>query len=372
MRTIPLLTAAALVGCLAGGTGAAAAVQVHAVSGGESASAIAARYYGDKELGDLLLRYNGRSGTVIRAGEKLRIPICEVHRVGAGDTWSVLSTKYLGKTSKFATLAALNGLKPDHVLRPGEPIVIPVVISHKLGRGESLASLAERFYRDPKAAGVLQTFNNLDDPRRLSVGQTVEIPLVSFVSKKNRAAGILQNKPAPAGPAAAGRKDTPKTAAAKAPAQEPKATAARQPAASAARKTPAPALPAVTLPQVDTSRKAPEASPTPAAAAAPQQAARPRDLDKEIAEASKAFAEGDYARARHLLESLHKRARAGGSDEEKARVASLLAFVYIAYDMNDEACTAYRSFSSSTRKPGLDPDLVSPKIRDTLSRCKKG
>jgi LysM repeat protein len=320
------LTLAALATSLAAGIGATAGERSHPVRSGESASSIAKRYYGDVELGDFLLRYNGKAGTVIRAGEKLRIPYCEVHRVGRGDSWSSLATKYLGKTQAYPALAALNGLTPEDVLQVGEQIVIPVVLSYQLERGDALAPLAERFYSDPNLADLLQRFNEVDDPRRLSVGETVKIPLVSIRLRKSPEAELPRKKPAPVRQAHATPKDPPK--------------------AIAPPKAAAPELP---TPQ-------PPASPSPR-------------LDKDIRDASKAFAEGDYARARQLLESLREQALTGEIDGEKADVLRLLAFVYVAFDMRAEACVAYRSLPELTAETTLDPDLVSPKIRETLSHC---
>ena len=71
-------------------------------------------------------------------------------------------------------------MPPEKPLAIGTEIVFPVVLEHALARGESLAILAKRYYGDNARADILQRFNAIDDPRRLSVGETVEIPLVSF------------------------------------------------------------------------------------------------------------------------------------------------------------------------------------------------
>ena len=152
----------------------------HRVAPGESASSIAARYYADYELADLLLSYNGKPGTVIRVGESLKIPVCDEHVVQAGDTWSALAQRYLGRADGWPAVAILNGLLPEQPLRVGQRLVFPVVLDHVLRSGESLAGLAQRFYGDTKRSDVLRRFNAIDDPRRLSVGQTVGIPLVAF------------------------------------------------------------------------------------------------------------------------------------------------------------------------------------------------
>lgn len=300
----------------------AAGEKTHTVRGGESASSIARQYYGSAELGDFLLRYNERAGTVIRAGEDLRIPYCEVHRVAKGDSWSTLAMRYLGRAQVHPALAALNGATKGGVLRAGESIVIPVVLSHRLERGDTLASIAERYYGGADLDDLLQAFNEIEDPRRLSIGETVKVPLVS-----------IRLREAP-----------PKDAV------EPAAVVARR----AEPEAPAPEVPA----------------PEPIALEPPAYRPPPVSLfESEIHDAGRAFAEGDYEGARRLLESLRDRTRSAGSDAEKAEVLRLLAFVYVAFDMRPEACAAFESMARFTAETSLDPDLVSPKIRDALSRC---
>jgi len=153
----------------------------HTVRGGEYASLIAEKYYGDVEVADLLLSYNGKGGTVIHPGESMRVPYCDVHRVQPGETWTGLARQYLGRASAYPTIAVLNGLEPERSLHVGQRIVMPVVVVHELARGESLAVLADRFYGDTRMARLLERFNDIDDPRRLSVGTKIEVPLVSLL-----------------------------------------------------------------------------------------------------------------------------------------------------------------------------------------------
>jgi LysM repeat protein len=152
----------------------------HTVAPGESASGIAKKYYGNFDLTPLLLAYNGRGSTVLQPGEVLRIPYCEVHRVKRGDSWSVLSRRYLKGVSNYAVVAELNGMLPEKPLQPGDEIVFPVFLEHRLERGETLAALAQRYYGQPRQGRLLQESNRLDDPRRLSVGETVQVPLLDF------------------------------------------------------------------------------------------------------------------------------------------------------------------------------------------------
>ena len=159
---------------------ASAGERTHTVAPGESASSIAKKYYGNFDLTPLLLAYNGRESTVLQPGETLRIPYCEVHRVKRGDSWSALSHRYLKGKSNYAVVAELNDMLPEKPLQPGDEIVFPVFLDHRLERGETLGALAERYYGQPSLGRLLQESNVLDNPRRLSVGETVQIPLLDF------------------------------------------------------------------------------------------------------------------------------------------------------------------------------------------------
>ena len=314
-----LVHLAVLGACLAAPATAVSGQRIHTVRPGESASSIAKRYYGEFELGGLLLKYNGKSGTVIQAGEKLRVPYCELHRVKRGDTWSALAQRYLERASVYPAVAALNGLSPQQPLKVGNRIVFPVVLSHRLERGDTLAVLAERFYGDTELSHVLQSFNRIDDPRRLSVGETLEIPLISLQMRK---IGVSKARTVAATPVR------------EKPARGQKKEATRHETESATGSPPA----------------------------------RFKD---ELHAASEAFIDGDYDRARGLLEPLGDRVGSGGSDVDKAEYWRLLTFVYVAFDLPGETCAAYRSLAELSAGIRLDPDLVSPKIRDQLSRCRK-
>ena len=308
----------------------------HRVRNGESASAIARDYYGDLEAGELLLLYNGKTGTVIHVGDTLKVPYTAVHTVKAGDAWSAIAQKYLGRPSAYPTIARLNGLTPGQPLRIGGRILIPAIIPYQLQRGESLSLLADRFYGDHKQSGVLQQFNDIADPRRLSPGQALEIPVVSLLLLKDR-------RPAPA--------STKSSTGAK------KTAAVKKPATATTSSKSAPA-----------SKPGPTTSPV----AAITKSAPEHRFTRQLGAAQRAFRRGDFARARASLEALEKRIAAEGTPSDKAELWRQLTFVYVAFELADETCTAYGRFRRGALDMSFDPDVVSPKIRRAVSACAAG
>jgi LysM repeat protein len=284
----------------------------HTVAAGESASAIAKTYYGDFELTPLLLAFNGRAKPDLQPGETLRIPYCEVHRVKRGDSWSALSHRYLKGKSNYAVVAELNGMLPEKPLQPGDEIVFPVFLDHRLERGETLGALAERYYGQPSLGRLLQESNVLDNPRRLSVGETVQIPLLDFKltapvkAKKIETAQVKKPEPV---------------------------------------------------------QKKPEPKP-------PEQPAEPPvRFARELSSARELFQAGEFEESRNLLESIRGDIGSSSPAAEQAEHAGLLAFVYVAFDLSAEACEVYGSIADLPPARELDPEMVSPRIRETLSGC---
>ena len=111
---------AALVATVAG-----AGERVHVVRPGESVSSIAKANYGSFEQVELLLRYNGKSDPQIKPGERLKVPVSEIHEVRPGDTWSELAERYLAEPSAYPVIALLNGMSSDAPLNVGTSMGAP-------------------------------------------------------------------------------------------------------------------------------------------------------------------------------------------------------------------------------------------------------
>ena len=64
-----------------------------------------------------------------------------------------------------------------------------------LRRGETLAGLAESYYGTVTASDVLLRFNTIDDPTRLSTGQTIRVPLLAFPAADPRRSDVAKPPP---------------------------------------------------------------------------------------------------------------------------------------------------------------------------------
>ena len=306
----------------------AAMEKIHLVSPGDSASKIAKIYYGSFRATDALLVYNDRSSTRLSAGDRLKVPFCPRHRVRAGDTWSALTERYLGQGEAYDTVARLNGLSSRAPLQVGQEIVFPVVKRHRLRRGETLDRLSERFMGSTVFADVLARFNGVDDPRRLVVGTELRVPMMDFVPLGREGKHAVARK---------------------VPAKDAAAPATKK--AGSTKTTGATKKTAAT--------KSRPKSATPKA---------PRFATK-LERAMEDYESGRYAEAFNAFRQMERVVDRQGTDAERSTLWRGLTFVYVAYDRGEDACAAYRRWCEVGGAPRLDPDRISPRIRQQIRGC---
>lgn len=309
-------------------TGAIGGERSHAVRSGDSASAIAKRYCGDHAAAAMLLAYNGRDDALLHPGETLRVPHPDEHVVRAGDSWSVLTRRYLGRTDAWRVVAELNGMPPESALRVGERLHFPFVLPYRLGRGESLATVADRFYGDERRGELLREFNRIDDPRRLAVGQRIEVPLL-----------------------------------------DPRCLAAAERDEKALKSPPA----TVSVPRADqqasTTGERPEVQRPTSETIAPRAVEAPSRFAASLDSVQALWERGEFDEVRERLEGMRSTVEDSGSPEERIRLWRLLGFVYVAFDRPSDACDAVRALHAAGGDARLDADLVSPKIRAAFDDC---
>jgi len=307
----------------------------HRVRRGDTVAELATRYYGSKERAEALARLND-VGDIrnLSVGRVLRIPLGVSYRVRAGDTPSELAERHLGGASRHAALMELNGMSGRAALGAGEQIEIPVVLEHKVGDGETLGVVAQRYYGDAGRAGWLAAFNGISRPDAIERGTRLEVPVTGWVPA--RAA-----RPAPAATAKAAGTPASSTR----PAAQPPASAASRPAASERKQASA------------------ERKPAPAAEKKPA-SQRP---DPAVERALVLYSRGDYRKAADLLDAALESGALEGSEKGRA----LRHRAYCAVATGDRG-TARRTFQALLRHdPRWKPDPLedSPKIRQVFSEA---
>ena len=270
----------------------------------------------------------------------------ETYSVRTGDTATTIATAQYGDPRLGDLLLAYNE-RPAGEVRPGQSLALPRCRTHRATKGETWSSLADIWLGRSSFGPILAELNGASADRALRVGERVVIPVV------------LEHKLVP--------KESLSSLATRFYGDPRKTTILQSFNRVASGKAPAPGtivgipLTAFVVKTPQVAAKAPEPSPSPAMAPAPARFTDP------LRAAEMDFVYGDYDRARTALEELRASVASSGSVSDRRELSRLLAFTYVALDRRADACTAY----SAAPPPALelDPDLVSPKIREVLASC---
>jgi LysM repeat protein len=151
----------------------------HIVQPGETLAQIAQRTYGDSKHETVLVGANAldvQGGSAIIAGMRIEVPAPGYHRVSEGETWGELAVTYLGDAKRQDVLARANAAVSWVPPVVGQEIVIPPVLAHIAGEGESTVTLARRYYGDANRAWELDQYN-AKKPGALRRGDVVLVPM---------------------------------------------------------------------------------------------------------------------------------------------------------------------------------------------------
>jgi LysM repeat protein len=156
----------------------------HIVKPGETLAQIADRVYGDSRIEVVLVGANAldvQGGTVIAVGMRLEVPAPGHHTVMQGETWPELSLSWLGsdRVARSDLLARSN--KGVAWVPPveGQEIEIPAVITYIAGEGETVNSIARRFWGDPNLGWELNIYNGREGVT-VKRGELVLVPMTGL------------------------------------------------------------------------------------------------------------------------------------------------------------------------------------------------
>ncbi len=139
----------------------------HVVKPGEALAHVAERVYGDAKLEAVLVGANAldvQGGSVIAPGMRLEVPAPGHHTVLQGETWAELSLSWLGSSDgpRQELLAHANKGVPWVPPVEGQEIEIPAVITYIAGDGETVNTIAARFWGEANRGWELNSYNHRD------------------------------------------------------------------------------------------------------------------------------------------------------------------------------------------------------------------
>ncbi|MFO0712077.1 MAG: LysM domain-containing protein [Sandaracinus sp.] len=156
---------------------------VHVVREGETLASIAQRYYGDPRRESVLVAENGletQGGVPIVIGLRLVIPAVAYHRVGAGETWASIAERYYGASTRAFVIQEANPSVEGSQPAEGAELLVPYPLRHVADQRATVQRVAQQYFDDARAANVIRRFNNLRGTR-LTRGQVILVPLADLV-----------------------------------------------------------------------------------------------------------------------------------------------------------------------------------------------
>jgi hypothetical protein len=166
---------------LCGVTGHAQAF-THTVTEKDTLASIAERYYGRIQFEKLLVAANdldARGGSPIVRGMRLEVPALGHRIVRQGETWDSLAAELLGSPKRSDVLSLANDSSPWLTPEEGAEIIVPFNLRVLPDAGDTLITIAYRFYGDMNRAWVLDRYNLLNG-RKLQPGDVVLVPLTEL------------------------------------------------------------------------------------------------------------------------------------------------------------------------------------------------
>ncbi len=152
------------------------APQQYTVQSGDTLRSIARRFYENRTLWTLIRDANpGIDPTDLRIGQQLQIPFGQQYTVQSGDTFSNIAQRIYNNSDWRALIQDANpGINPNN-LQIGQQLQIPFGLEYTVRPGDTLRSIAQKFYGDSSLWTLILNANPGINPNDLQVGRQLQI-----------------------------------------------------------------------------------------------------------------------------------------------------------------------------------------------------
>ncbi|TNF48260.1 LysM peptidoglycan-binding domain-containing protein, partial [bacterium] len=100
------------------------------------------------------------------------------HTVQKGESLTSIAAKFYGDREHFREIALYNDITDPRLIRPGQRIKLPYSRMVTLGRGESLSMVAKKEWGNAKLYPILAAANGLRSPEAVSAGTRLVVPVM--------------------------------------------------------------------------------------------------------------------------------------------------------------------------------------------------
>ncbi len=271
-----------------------------------------------------------------------------VHNTAPGETLASIAQRYYGVPELGESLRVHNSLSAGR-LTPGSVIEIPLADDHEIVAGEDWGTLADRYWGDRELGPALAL---LVEPAgaTLEAGTRVQVPaLVDHRVRRGENLAVLTRRSY--GRRSHGDAERIQALALLNGIDQPNRLGVGQPLR----------LPVLgELPGEGAPVRGPVLLPDPPNVSA---AGPPRpDLSQSLADAVDAYYQGEFDAAREALEALRPDLLAFGTERQQRTLLSYLLLVHVAFDDAAAACASWAELRGRLDDATLDADLFSPKV----------
>ena len=201
---------------------------LHKIKWGDTLSDLAKKYYGKSNKWRVIAEHNNfENNTVLKVGQIIQIPMLDgkeyrvnttqiksvtkkfdrdyiKHSIKPGETLSDVAKIYYDSYSKWRILAKFNGLRKNTQLKVDQIVKVPKIegmmltdkskkrntvasgspnkdykyTTHTIGKGDTLETIAQKYYGQKSKWPIIAEDNNLNNKSKLSIDQQIKVRII--------------------------------------------------------------------------------------------------------------------------------------------------------------------------------------------------